>query len=209
MTNEEALNDFRRRYEGTFVWLSMDDLKEETLVYVNRVESNESKIGVLHLTSEKFGTLTINLGSDGHSLQFRYPPVGVFQHKGDALVFYRRPSRQYRRGICSDNSSMLDVTRYITGRTPQWTASEVQAAFSHNVSTVSEALATLTKKTVRSVALKGNMAISKSMIAGVNDHIVWHWTSPIAFVHPERGTINKVLEPMYTKLLTGVFNASK
>lgn len=207
MNNEEALADFRRRWEGTYVWLALEEKGEDALVYVNRVESNENKVGVLHLTSEKLGSLTINLGSDGHSLQFRYPPVGVFQHGGDAMVFLRRPSRQYRRGICSDNSSMYNVTRSVTGvLSTQWSVGEIQSAFDHKVSTFADALAQLRKKGIRSVALRNNYALSLSMTKEP-DYVLWHWTHPVARIS-STGAVVKVLEPAYAKHIIGVTDAS-
>lgn len=203
MGNDEALNDFRRRYEHTFVWLALEDKREETLVYVDQVEYNESKIGVLHLTSEKYGTLTINLGSSDYSLQFRYPPVGVFQHGTDALVFYRKPARGvYRRGICPDNSSLFDVTRYVTGASGKWDHATVQSAFDHKVSTLKEALGSLEHPKTRSVALRNNFAISKSMVKDVKDYYVWHWTQPIAQINGTK--VTKLLEPAYEAMIQGV-----
>src|ERR1700743_1243500 len=110
MNNGEVINDFRRRWEGTYVWLSIDDKKSEELVKLDAIEASSTKVATLYLPSDRVGKLTINFGSEGHSLQFRYPPVGVFQYERDAYVFYRRPERQYRRGICADNSTMQNVT---------------------------------------------------------------------------------------------------
>lgn len=205
MTNEEALADFRRRYEHTYVWLRMEDKDVETLVHVDRVANDENKIGVLHLTSEKFGSLTINLGSSEHCLQFRYPPVGVFQHGADALVFFRRPARQYRRGICSDNSSLFNVTRQVTGRGTDWSAGEIQSAYDHKVMTLPEGIKALKHPAMRSVALPRNFAITKSMIKSVSDHILFHWMNPVAYLDPETGAVKSMIEEKMGTLVKGLY----
>lgn len=196
MDNRECLSDFRRRYEGTFVWLAIEEKEIETLVYVRRVEDHESKVGILHLDSAEYGSLSINIGSDGHHLQFRYPPVGVFQSGNNALVFARRPARQYRRGLCGDNSTLFDVTRSVTGRSARWDASNVQAAFSHKVMTLPDALKKLeSRKRMSSAALASNYAVAKSMTNGDDSFVLFHWTNPIARLNPE-GKVVKLLAPM-------------
>lgn len=199
MTNEEVLADFKRRYENTLVWLLMEvDGKEiETLVTVNRIDRDENKIGVLHLTSNEYGSLSINLGSSDHSLLFRYPPVGVFQSGGYAMAFNRVPARQYRRGICSDNSRVLDVTGKVTGRSGRIDLSTIQNAFDAKTYSIGDALKKLTKRSWRSVALPDSYAISKSMCKGMDDHVLFHWQQPIALVSAE-GKIKSVLEKIYT-----------
>lgn len=199
MTNQEALNDFRRRYEHTYVWLSMEQLKKETLVHIDRVEDSSSKIGVLHLNSEEYGQLTVNFGSSDHSLKFKYPPVGVFQHGNDAFVFTRRPARQYRRGLCSDNSTMVNVARTYVGNHAAWTASEVLSAHKHETFSKEAALEMLAQKRMRGVALPDNYSLIKSFDKSSKDHFLFAWSYPVARISPEKGTITKLLEPEYEK----------
>lgn len=204
MNNAEALNDFRRRYEGTYVWLSMEELKKETLVLVDRVEDNSSKIGVLHLNSSEYGVLTVNFGSSEHSLRFKYPPVGVFQHGTQALVFTRKPSRQYRRGLCADNSGMVNVAYSFVGRTVRWTADEVQSAFTHQVYAVWDALKMLGDKKVKSVALADDYSLVKSFEKNSKDHILFAWDRPIARISPE-GKLSRLLEKAYEREVHIIF----
>jgi hypothetical protein len=205
MEPRDVVSDFRRRYENTYVWLTLEDCKKETLVHVERVEDSSTKHAILHLQSQEYGQLAINFGSEDHTLRFKYPPVGVFQHGGDAMVFTRRPSRQYRRGICADNSTMVRVTRQVCGERNQWTIDEVASAFKHETFSFKAALGLLKHKANRSVALVDDYSICRSMTPDKN-YILWHWTSPIARVGID-GTINKLLEPHYAaevnKILRG------
>jgi hypothetical protein len=202
MNNGEVVNDFRRRYEGTYVFLKMERTGVETLVKVSRVEDSSTKIGILYLESPEYGALTLNLGSDGHHLKFKYPPVGVFQHGRDAFLFRRRPSRQYRRGICSDNSLMYNVTSSVVGPLSRWSAEEVQDAFNHKVSTPKQAFELLATNKARSVALDNNFSISKSPFE-TPDYVIWNWQFPVARIS-EKGVLGKVYEEVFRQDLLNI-----
>jgi hypothetical protein len=204
MSNEEVIQDFRRRYESTYVFLNMEDKGIETLAYVSQVETSSSKMGVLHLTSETYGALTINIGSDNHSLSFKYPKMGVFQHGRDAFLFHRRPARQYRRGICADNSTIWNVTRNFAGNISRWNAREVQAAYDHKVYSVSEALKLLESGAVRSAALPNNFSISHTVFDSP-EHVIWYWQYPVARCSA-KGKITLIYEDVFKTQLEGMFN---
>ena len=204
MNNSEVIQDFRRRWEGTFVWLHMEEKDKECLVKIREVEESASKSGVLHLDSAEYGAITINMGSEGHSIKFKYPPVGVFQFKKDAVVFRRKPTRQYRRGICSDNSVLENTTRRICGQHVGWDIKAIEAAFDHKIYTVKEALAVLETGKVRSVALDNNYSLALSMFKAP-DHVLFHWQLPVARVS-SAGRVTNIYEAAYMDQLTKIFN---
>lgn len=203
MNTAEIIQDFRRRYEGTFCWLEMEELTKETLVRVTRVEDSASKGGVLHLDSSDFGTLTVNIASEGYALRFKYPPVGVFQHDADALQFTRRPQRQYARGICTGNSVLRNVTANFVGNRARFTASEVRSAFEHKTFSVADALFELSRGRVRSIALDNNFSISLSVTLDP-DYIVYHWIYPVARLN-KHGKITRIYSEIYKKSLQELF----
>lgn len=203
MTNAEALADFRRRYEGTYVFLNMESKGADTLVYVQKVAESSSKIGVLHLVSEQYGAMTLNIGSEGHSLKFKYPPVGVFQYGRDAYLFRRRPQRQYRRGICSDNSTLKNITQSFAGNFTEWNAKEVQAAYDHKTYSVKDALTALSDNKMRSVALADNFSVSKTLLK-TPEHVVWAWNYPIARC-TTTGKLTTVYEEVFKPQLEELF----
>lgn len=207
MNNNEVIQDIRRRYEGTYVFLKMEAKGIETLVKVTKIDESPSKIGVLHLDSSDYGSLTLNFGSDGHSLKFKYPPVGVFQHGRDAYLFRRRPQRQYRRGICTDNSIMHNVTRNFAGNIVQWSAEEVADAFNHKVHTPSEALELLRTGKARSVALKDNFTLCRTMF-NTPEHIIFNWQYPVARMD-EKGKLSRVYEDVFKSQLDEIEKGTK
>lgn len=204
MSPQEIVADFRRRWEQSFAWLFMDKLSEETLVYINRVEDNNDKLATITVTSQKYGQLVLHLGSEEYELRFKYPPVGVFQHGEDVFLFRRRPARQYRRGICTDNSILWNITRNVVGNRARFDAAEVQAAFDHATFSEAQALKMLGNATKRGVALSNNYALTLSMDE-TKDYVLWHWDVPVARINP-KGEVTRVIEGAYTAALAeGVY----
>ena len=203
MTNTEIIQDFRRRWEGTYAWLFMDQKQEEVLVHIDRVEDNLDKVATLSVNSLKYGGMALNFGSADHELRFKYPPVGVFQFADDAYLFRRRPQRQYRRGICPDNSVLVNVTRMVTGNRARFDAKEVQAAFEHKTYPESEALKLLAKG-YKGVALRNNFSLTQPLEEGNPDYILWHWGHPVARVDKD-GQIARVYEKSYASYLAEGF----
>lgn len=174
MDNDEVLQDFRRRWEDTYVWLKMKSKATETLVHVRAVERNEDKIGTIHLESGELGALTINMGSADHSLKFKYPQSGVFQYKNHAAYFRRRPSRQWKRGLCVENSTVRSVVTMLTGNTVPYNVNTLQSAFDHKVFSKSMALELLESNRAKSVALSDNLSLSLSMTDNP-DYMIFFW----------------------------------
>lgn len=197
MNQAEILNDFRRRYEGTYVFVKEPDGGESNLFHLDRVEENDEKTGVFHLRSEEIGKIKLNFGS-AHTIKFVPAPVGVFQYKTDAHVCQRNPIRQYRRGICSDNTFILPVFYSLyEGLNLGWSFEMVQAAFDAKVFTFKDGLELLNTGKMRSVALHDNFALCLSLNENSPDYILLHWNVPIARVN-NAGKVTQHLEGAFT-----------
>jgi hypothetical protein len=199
MTNDQIIADFRRRYAGTFVWLDIHAEQKEVLARVVNIESHPTKLGVIYVDTREYGSLSLNMGSEGHAIKFRYPVTGVFQHEGNSCLFHRRPLRQYRRGICADNCAILDTTRRVGGQVRIIDFNTIQSAFQHKVYSVTDAVRMLNKGEVRSVALEDNLSICLPVTAKA-EYLVFHYTHPVAKCD-KTGHITQCLEKIYSPLL--------
>lgn len=202
MTNDQALQDFRRRYEGTYVYLELHAEQREVIAYVRAVESSPNKVGWLHLDTEEYGVLQLNLGSEGHTLKFKYPPVGVFQNGNWAHVFYRRPQRQYRRGLCQDNSYILSTSRLLGGGSSGFNLKALKNAFEHKTYDALEAVKLLQSSPMKSVALADNLSLVISPFEDKELHVIMHYMQPIAEFKPQKGIVtlhNKIYADLLRK----------
>jgi len=204
MTNDQIIADFRRRYAGTFVWLDIHAEQKEVLAKVVNIESHPVKLGVIYVDTREYGSLSLNMGSEGHAIKFRYPNTGVFQYKENACLFHRRPLRQYRRGICPDNCAIIDTTRRVGGNVRIIDFSTVASAFQHKTYSVPAALALLKRGEARSVALEDNLSISLPVQLKSSEYLVFHYTSPVAKCN-DSGKITQLLEKVYSPLLAKHF----
>lgn len=205
MTADEILNDFKRRYESTYVMVQEPNSSEEMLYLVERIEADEHRAAVFHLFSNEVGRIKINYGS-AHTVKFVPPPVGVFQYGGDALVCFRLPQKQYRRGICSDNCRIYHTATAITREQGQMDMETISAAFAKKVYQPKEALDILAKGKYRSVALPDNFSLTLSFSEGSKDYVLFFWTMPVARVNNE-GKITSYLEAVFTKQINKLFGA--
>lgn len=207
MNNREALEDFRRRYQGTYAWVYLEAKNQEVVTLISAVQDDENSVGRITLSTSEFGELVMNMGSSEYQLKFKYPPVGVFQYGKDSCYFRRLPARQYQRGLCQANSHIATVTRNITSRgNPGFGLKLLQAAFAKETLSFPDALKLLETKKVRSASLMGNYSISQPVCTGNSPYILWHWASPVALVK-QTGAISKVLEQAYTKQIEEILSS--
>lgn len=203
MNDQEVIQDFRRRWENTFLWLYMEKTSEETLVKLTTVEDSREKVATLHLVSAKYGNFTLNFGSPDHELRFKYPPVGVFQSGMDACLFRRRPIRQYRRGICTDNSTLVNVTRNCVGTLVRLDFPTIVDAFGHHTYSLADACRLLGDGKCRSVALDHNFSVSLSLTTTSYDYILWHWDHPVAYLEKD-GKVKLIMEKNYASWINEI-----
>lgn len=204
MTNNEVLQDFIRRYSGTFVFVVFPDSSEENLFHVDNIEPNEDKLATLSLSSPDYGKIIINYGT-AHTLKFKYPKSGVYQHGTDACLFRRVPQKQYKHGICTGNSMCAPTWQHYARNTGITLSHETLAsAFEGKTFKFSEAVKMLASKKYRSVALKDNYSLMLSTTSS-EGYILLFWDYPVAYV-TAKGEVQKVLEPAFENSIKGLTN---
>lgn len=95
--------DFQQRYLGTYGWYEKPD-------------GTNILVQVFKVTSEKVGFVDENGGeywalSDVGNV-FSFLPVqrGLYYYNGSIIYLQRVPARQYKRGICLENTSINNLT---------------------------------------------------------------------------------------------------
>lgn len=206
MEIHEIMADFRRRWEGGFVWVCPPNSTEESLFMVDRITDDNTKIGTLALSSPEYGKILLNMGS-AHTLHFKAPPVGVFQNGVDAYMFRRLPQKQYKHGIYNGNSTVWPVYYPMIGKTAranreQLKFDDVLAAFRKERYAFGDALKMLGSGKFRSIALERNFSLCLSPLAK-DAYVLLYWESPIASLDTE-GNITFVYDKLFETVLQQV-----
>ena len=202
MNQQQIIADFRRRYEGTYVFVKFPNEKED-LFHVDSIEESESTVGIINVSSDEYGKLRLNYATD-HSILFKYPPVGVFQHNDQAYMFRRIPAKQYARGLCSGNSEIKQVAHFINGSRNQINYPLVKSAFNRASYSLAMALQMLGTGKYRSVALHRNYALMLSPTAK-EGLLLTYFDCPIAWVD-HKGGLLAVLEETFANQIKQVLD---
>lgn len=198
MSPQEILGEFKRKYESTYVFVQMPDSKEENLFFLASVQDNGNGHGTMQFESEDFGKIKLNTAT-AHTIKFRFPNVGTFQHGADAYVFHREPRRQWQRGLCQGNCSIQNTARKIDPKGSIREAERlnyglVSAAFAAKNASFGGAVRKLASGRFRGVALVDGFSLVLSPTVS-SDSILMHWTSPVATV--KDGVVQNILEPSF------------
>ena len=95
--------DIQKYYENTYVKFSEFGDK---LFYINSVGSD--KVAGVDDENTAFELFLSN--SAPYMVNYLLPHKAVFQWKDSVYLLQRIPARQYRRGLCSDNTMITNVT---------------------------------------------------------------------------------------------------
>lgn len=212
MNINEIMNDFRRRWDQTYVWVESPESGEESLFHVDRITDDTTKVGTIELSSPEFGKILLNMGT-AHTLKFKYPPVGVFQNGVDAYIFRRVPAKQYKHGIYNGNSTLSPVYNIMLGRGQdraqlrgeQLKFNDVLAAFRGERYPFADALKMLSSGKYRSVALQRNWSLCLSPITS-DGLTLLYWETPVASLDRE-GNVLHVYENVFESVLPQVKEA--
>lgn len=100
-------DDIRRYYEGTYVKLQEFGDK---LFYLRKVRSDANGDMEVLLEDSDGETLVILLEEDApYNMNFTLPHRAMFQYGGSAYILQRIPARQYKRGINTENTRIVDA----------------------------------------------------------------------------------------------------
>ncbi len=198
MSPEEIINEFKAKYEKTYVFVKLPDSEEENLFHLDRVTPDPNVTGVLSLSSEEYGKIQLNYGT-AHGIKFRTPPVGVFQHGTNAMLFLRQPRRQWKRALCSSNAHIMNTMMLVSGSRSgaEFNFLTVAAAFKGQQYGWPTALKMIKSGKYRSVAIDRYMSIGLSPFAEADCHyLLMYWQQPVAKLRAD-GSVLMLLEPSF------------
>lgn len=204
MNQSEVLHDFQRRYASTYLMVQEPDSEEKILCRCDAIEADAKKVATLKLFSNEMGTIRLNMATK-HTLSFVSAPVGVFQHGPDSLMCLRNPRKQYRRGICADNTSIVQIGHAITGSTARANLclEVLHSAFAATTYSYAEALKMLQSKRYRSVALDNYLTLMQSPTSATG-YLLFQWDCPVAKIDEGGKPVHiyeKAMEPQIVQYI--------
>lgn len=108
MNFQQISEDFRQKYEDTYVFVKYSPTKPKDLFYVSAVRHTSATTPPqLTLVNKRVGEISLTYTTEC-DVEFTWPNPGYFWHDGKyAVLFSRTSARQYRRGICRSNCAMV------------------------------------------------------------------------------------------------------
>ncbi len=186
----ENLEDFRKKYKGTYIFLEFNGKKE--LVYY----AGDSD-GTFKVLSKKYGNLLVDEATARESFTYYFPEIGLYNVKGIAQNFVRMPNRQWKRAPCSDNAHLRSILTRWFRDSSGITIESLDEVYNPKYPTSLEQ-ALLNLKT--SMALNLKFAVSLSHLKNPNKYLLWYGQSPIGFVDKSDRTIEVKTPHMYQEV---------
>jgi hypothetical protein len=153
-----AIQEMSKKYLHTYLSLITKDGHKTTVQYLGYENNNHIFMDTL--------SMKIKLNHETNQiLVCDFPERLLFNHKGIALEFIRKPTRQYRRGICKDNVSIYSPVRRLWNLDGfQWTIHTIADALNPYYPTqCSDAIRSLDNNEILSVALSSKFMLSQSI----------------------------------------------
>ena len=178
----ESLEDFRKRYKGTIVFLEINN-KKHLVMYDSDDEES------LNFISPVYGNILLEDSKARAALSFYFPENGLYNVNKQAAYFSRTPARQWKRAPCQDNCYLADPLQAITSRvksTPVTCEALQEVFFPKYPASIAEALET----TKYSTALTKEFAISLGHLPNPDVFLLFYENIPI-------GTVNKALREIH------------
>lgn len=173
--------DFRQKYEDTYCRYTSPLSGMKDVFHIAAVIPSAKEAPTLSLINSQHGELLLKYDTEAE-LDFTFPSVGYFSHKGKAVLFSRKYERQWRKGLCISTAQLIFPypNRYWGC---QWGEEAIKNAFrSSPVKTIKDAVNELTEGAY-------SVPISKTMALGVSNckDVWWLWyeATPIAVMRDD------------------------
>ena len=191
--NFQQLNtDFQQRYEGSYIRIRFPNTTDKIVFYVEKITLGKS-YPLLHLINDTFGRVQLNYDSET-DMFFKRPKTGYFWYQQKVALFYRKLSlRQWRRGVCLNNSQITsDYSQMIFIPTIGLNTECLDSAYKREIIPFPTAYQLIKTQQALSVPFSYKLAVGLNVTEKTTP-IIWFETTPIAEIHNE-GTIILVHE---------------
>ena len=198
--------EFRKQYEGTFIRVKFESANDYCVVVVSACIDDDIKHPYIVVSSPSLKQCAINWEESKQTIDYSFPTVGLFNFNNTFQMFCRLPDRQFKRGILSSNSLILDPFYDIKIASKALTVvkikplrpdhSNLTSAFDNKFPTsLDQAVQSLNSSEQLGVALNPIFGLSKNPTVS-QDIILWKHLNMIGTLSKETKTI-EVIESIF------------
>lgn len=176
----QIADDFRQKYEGTFLHVRVNEKATPELFYLAEVRHvSDKEPPELTLVNSKVGEIQLKYTTEC-DVEFLWPSPGYFWHRGAYAVLFQRPSsRQWKRGISSANCKLLFPYSLWYPANIAVNEESLREAFNPTYVTLTDAEAFIKNAQAVSVPLSSSLALGASPSSKVGGSILWCFGKPI------------------------------
>ncbi len=186
----ENLEDFRKKYKGTYIFLEFNG-KKELVFYAGDTDTT------FKVQSAKYGDILIDEQTARESFTYCFPEIGLYNVDDKAHKFVRLPNRQWKRAPCADNTHMRSIlTSWLRDSVPVNLRSLAQIYNPKYPKDLDQAISTLKTST----ALDLKFAVSIGHLKDKNTFLLWYGSSPIGVINPNLRTVELKTPHMYQEV---------
>jgi len=189
---QETLEDFRKRYKGTYLFLSFNG--KEHLV---RYDSDNEEEFCFY--SPQYGDILVDEDTARNNIEIVFPPTGLYNLLGSVYEFNRLPARQWKRAPCKDNTQFKPIFE-------QLNCSVDQISLHHTIveklffPVYPSSLEQAVKELKLATAISKKFAISYSPEDN-SSILFWYKSQPIGYVYPDTKTISIKYKPLLQEVV--------
>lgn len=165
LNKQMSIEEMAKKYANTFLILQTQYGKEMVVQYFGYEEG-------YHKLKDEFGVLLHLQQDTDQQIICKFPERCLFNHNRVAYEFTRLPLRQFKRGICADNTRIYSPVRALfDSKSIKWGFKHIQAALTPEYpKCCTEAIENLNAQTHLSIALSPQFMISQPITSEKNKY---------------------------------------
>lgn len=177
----QDISEFSKRYSGSWIYNETD----------NKPVKIEAANGtIVNLCDPYYNIETIQAVTN-KVYSVRLPTLGFFNGKTSFYYGVRVPSRQYKRGICSQNYNIIDSIKSLLNKTicTITTQEGILYAYKETKTLILNAIKELNEPNIIGRVLNKEFAVSLNTLSPEQIYLLWYKNKPVAEIYPNSGTI--------------------
>lgn len=190
----ESLDDFRKHYRHTYVFLEINDKKH----LVSYEGDNEIDFT---FSSPVYGDILVKETTAREKISFYFPKTGLYNLPAGLVDVTRNPARQWRRAPCTDNVRFVSIFSSQTGSPHGRIVFNFDTArnlfYPKYPENTLEAIKNIPDK---GIAINNLLGIMKAPKKYESDLILWYRQTPVGTIDKNKQEITVKYAPLYQEI---------